>query len=139
LSAENGYGPAEERPTTKAHLTDLFAQFYGLSHLPTLKEAERASKSLDAGIADNDDGSYFHSAVYKSRMELSAETFLLEAESRGREAKTSILAQVYGLGLGVWMWQPDVQRRIFLQAFGNVIKRNNFEWVTVVDFRLVLQ
>ena len=141
LAAEGGYGPAHERPSSRGktgHLTDLFAQFYGLSHLPTHKECVDSSK-LNSEIVKTSDGSYFNLPVYASRIELSAETFLLEAEGRGEVMQKRIFTHVVGLGLGVWMWQPvmDVQTRVFLQAFQRVIKRNKFKWVTVVDFRYV--
>ena len=40
--------------------------------------------------------------MYIKRIQLSAETFLLEAESRGEETGREVYCHAVGLGLGVW-------------------------------------
>ena len=73
--------------------------------------------------------------IYMHRIEISAETFLIEANARGGEMNKGIYAKAVGLGLGVWMKFPDIQRQIYLQAFQNVLQRNSFEHIKVLELR----
>ena len=77
-----GYGSTGER-TRESAVLRLFAEFYGLSHLPSWDEAEETPELCPLELRDK---VFLQKEVYIRRIQLSAETFLIEAESRGKEA-----------------------------------------------------
>ena len=77
-----GYGSKGERTRERAVLR-LFAEFYGLSHLPSWEEAEETPELCPLELRDK---VFLQREVYTRRIQLSAETFLIEAESRGKNA-----------------------------------------------------
>ena len=56
---------------------------------------------ISDGTGGSDD-EYFDCDVYTQRIQVSAETFLLECQSRGVAFGKDVHAHVVGLGLGVW-------------------------------------
>ena len=62
---------------------DLFASFYGLDSLPTFDEFKQTVKGEEAQHRDN----FFNGEVYRKRIEISAEIFLSEANSRAKVKK----------------------------------------------------
>jgi Domain of unknown function (DUF4804) len=119
-------------------IKDVFANFYGLGNFPSYEEycVEQESTAADAELSDRQ---FFNSNVYLRRIEVSIEIFLLEADARGKAAETVVYAQMTGLGLGAWLWQPEpeLQKKLFLIAFQRVLERNgrNLNFVAVVDLR----
>jgi len=61
-----------------AGLQDVFAKFYGLDRFPTFDEAKKGGEEM-IKLYDG----FFFGEVFVKRMEISAETFLLEANQRG--------------------------------------------------------
>ena len=83
-------------------MKNVFANFYGLEAFPT-----RCDKNLDYLLAEKkvlDIGSkiLFNADVYKKRIRCSAETFLIEANHRGKKIGKRVHVLIVGLGLGVW-------------------------------------
>ena len=83
-------------------MKNVFANFYGLEAFPT-----RCDKNLDYLLAEKkvlDIGSkiLFNAEVYKKRIRCSAETFLIEANHRGKKIGKRVHVLIVGLGLGVW-------------------------------------
>jgi Domain of unknown function (DUF4804) len=117
-------------------IKDVFASFYGLGNFPSYEE-HRVKQELTAADAELSDRQFFNTDVYLHRIEVSIEIFLLEAEARGEAAETAVYAQMTGLGLGAWLWQPELQEKLFLLAFQRVLERNhqNLKFVAVVDLR----
>lgn len=130
-TAENGYGNNPKRPT----LMPLFAKFYDVDYFPTFDDV--ASGRVTHGIAQKHRELYVNAKVYTRRIEISAETFLLEANRRGKESGKKVFAHVVGLGLGCWMFCPDIQRVKYLVAFQNALQKLKLDHVAHVDFSWV--
>ena len=85
---------------------------------------------------------FFNVTLYKNRMRLSFETFLLEANRRGQQQKKNIYCHVVGLGLGVWQLQGyQNQTKHFFDAFeeslDNLLENSNIDHLSDVDFSWV--
>jgi hypothetical protein len=107
---ENGYGLKGAFGDT---LTSLWSTMYDL-HFPTFFEAkvDRSGRYIPF-----DDGQkYFDSTVYKERMRLIIEPFLLDAQKRGFEQNKKVYVHVVGLGLGVWQIIPE-QAALMLDVY----------------------
>ena len=66
--------------------------------------------------------------------QLSIETFLIEANERGSKQGLHVYVHAVGLGLGVWMFKPQVQNEIYLQAFQNVLEQVDLPHISDLDF-----
>jgi len=110
----------EETEPEKNSVKNVFANFYGLEAFPT-----RCDKNLDYLLAEKkvlDIGSkiLFNADVYKKRIRCSAETFLIEANHRGKKIGKRVHVLIVGLGLGVWKI-THLQVAEYLEAFEEVI------------------
>ena len=92
FSIDNGYGECQ-RPSLK----QVFADLYNLPFFPTYEQSQ--------GLLEFYSGSYkqyFNANVYRKRIQISAETFLIEANHRGQKTGQNVHVFIVGLGLGVW-------------------------------------
>ena len=92
------------------------------------------------------DKEYFNFEIYTKRIQVSAETFLIEAQNRGLKANKLVHVHVVGLGLGVWQRYRNDQPKYFLKAFQGAIERLlgkgqltqirhiDFSWITNAKF-----
>ena len=116
------YGPIPENGGERWELQRMWADFYGVPYFPTYEEARQSPDFIRVGMSGN---GYFNCKLYKERMRISIDTFLLEANRRGAEEKRKVLGFVFfffflfqyfsfsclgkvvavltGLGLGMWM------------------------------------
>ena len=67
-------------------------------------------------------GKKFKTALYQQRIMISAETFLLEANERGKLKNTDVHVVIVGLGLGHWQ-AYDTQVYEYLYAFQTTIQK----------------
>lgn len=70
---------------------------------------------------------------YKSRIRISIETMLIEAEGRGAAVKRKVWLNVVGLGLGVWQ-TDDNQKRWYIEEFTHALERFKFYHISVLEF-----
>ena len=87
---EAGYGPREtdkQNQNREREVLNLIAEFYNLPYLPAWEEVETEKKEehIKVTITGSMEQVYFNTEVYIKRIQISAETFLMEAESRGCE------------------------------------------------------
>jgi len=110
-----------------------FAEFYGKRCLP--------QDINSPGVIRMSGDTHFDSDVYTKRIQVTAETFLLEASSRGRRREKDVHAHVVGLGLGVWSKYDQLQTRLFLQAFRNALETLSGQLTNLktVDFSWIRQ
>lgn len=123
----HGYG-IDNQSTSK--LIYFWSQFYGLN-FPTYQEA-----SLDASgryIPFDGGQKYFDSAVYKERLKIVIEPFLLDAHHRAKQQGKKAYVQVVGLGLGVWRI-IDEQWQLMLDTYAEIIHKYNLSHIADLNF-----
>jgi hypothetical protein len=78
----------------------------------------------------------FDIPMYKARCRITAETFLLEANSRAADAGQKAWAYVVGLGLGVWQ-HTDSQREWYVSAWGEALGALDLPHMETVEFAYI--
>ena len=83
-------------------MDSIFARFYEIDAFPAksdenIKELITQKKVLEIG-----DRIMFNAEIYQKRIRYTAETFLIEANHRGKMWNRNVRAFIVGLGLGVW-------------------------------------
>ena len=136
----NGYGSVkrldedeerEARTAREKSLTSIFAKFYKVPFFPTFEEVEDGE--VTKGMAEIGDGHYMNTRVYLRRMEVTAETFLIEANHRGKVTGKKVFVHVVGLGMGVWAFS-DIQRPLFMEAFQNALRSLDLRHIARIHF-----
>ena len=74
-------------------ISSLFKKFY--KERLNIEDTEKVKHSVDSKKVMN-------APIYMERISISAETYLLEANQRGKLKNLKVHAVVVGLGLGVW-------------------------------------
>jgi hypothetical protein len=129
-TAERGYGFHEDAQNDNQAILKMWARFYdvkdpesGVYGFPIVK---------DSSIA-------LYLDLYKKRIEVGLEMFLLEADARGREAGKPVHAFVVGLGLGVWQMESR-QKPAYIEALISILERSSYSYsyVQVVEVSWVL-
>lgn len=77
-------------------------------------------------------GPTFDVKVYKERMRLTIETFLLEADDRAAQAEMTAYAHLVGLGLGVWKHTVE-QPRWYVEVLTDCLERLHLNHVSTVE------
>jgi hypothetical protein len=87
------------------------------------------------GVA-SDDAKPFHREMYKARMQITAETFLLEANARAQSARKTAYAYVVGLGLGVWRYD-SAQSGLYIDAFTAALSALCLPHISTLNFAYI--
>jgi hypothetical protein len=111
--------PSSRSQHQDPRLTSIFESFFGV---------------------ERDDSAPFNKEMYKARMQITAETFLFEANHRAQTTNQTAYAYVVGLGLGVWQYN-NAQSALYIDAFTSAlnslslpnISTLNFAWIAVPD------
>jgi hypothetical protein len=129
-TAGKGYGADADPARPETRLLRAWARFYGLETLPLFAEAEadRSGRFLRLG-----EGAYLDGGVYRERLRISVEAFLLEANGRAGDAGTRAYAHAVGLGLGVWAIDPR-QTEIMVEVYAEVLRRHSLPYLADLDF-----
>lgn len=128
-TSERGYGYHSTPTTHDQNILRMWAKFYGT------KDPETGIYGLPVEI------DHMHPVLnierYKQRIGITLETFLLEAEARGKEADTPVHAFLVGLGLGVW--QIDSKQSIaYVEELISTISRMSLSLVQIVELSWVM-
>jgi len=123
---ENGYGGSSKYGK---HLISLWSKLYG-THFPTFEQAQADKTGRYVLISNN---RYFDTLVYKKRMKLVLEPFLVDANERGKKNNKKVYCHAVGLGLGVWQVY-DHQSKYMLEAYADIIRSRNLSWISDIDF-----
>lgn len=140
---------SDESSPTERYLAKMFADFYG-TWLPTYADIHAFSEEdrkmypkLDPSLfyEGGDDSEpyvppppkYFNVELYQKRIEISVETFLCEANERGKAVGKSVYCHVVGLGLGSWQVTPK-QANWMLEVFETTIRYYKFPFISDLDF-----
>lgn len=135
-SRENGYGAyANGR---RAEVLRMWARFYGQPYFPDWKEAQGSSGSYVPLP-----GCLFNPEIYKKRMRMSIEPFLLDADNQARKLSSSsgtgsqrikAYVHVVGLGVGAWALEQTVQTDLMLQVYQDLLTEFDFSFIGTLDF-----
>jgi len=121
-----GYGLNND----KESVLKVFAKFYHMDNFHSYKEA-KSNKKMYKEIDFSPD--LLNREVYTQRIQISAETFLIEAEHRGLTEDRDIYCHIVGLGLGVWQISSD-QNEYFLRAWAQAIEQLKLSKVKDINF-----
>lgn len=127
--AQNGYGQAADPQHPKTKLLYLWSQLYDESFV-TFEQAHADKSGRYISIGSN---IYFDSTIYKKRMKMVIEPFLVDANERGKSKGKKVYCHVVGLGLGVWQKTP-AQTKLMLEVCAEIIKTRNLSSVSDLDF-----
>ena len=123
-SAQRGYGLHDPPSNHDQAILRMWAEFYGAKDpetgifgFPIHQQARRPVLNIN---------------LYKRRIGLTLETFLLECEGRGEDTWRKVHAFVVGLGLGVWQYSQE-QKPAYLEALIEAIEKISLLYVEVVE------
>ena len=83
-----------------------------------------------------DPSSDFDVPMYKARIRITADIFLLEANARAEEVGKKARAYVVGLGLGVWQFYHQ-QREWYLEVFAEAMAELQLPHMSTVEFAYI--
>ncbi len=132
-TAANAWAPYGPLPANGGNerwrLQRLWARFYGLEYFPTYEEARQSPDFVKCGLG----GGLFNTRLYKQRMRVSIDTFLFEANRRGREAGKKAYVVLTGLGLGMWM-KTKLQTDLLIEAHAEALRELELPHVGAANF-----
>jgi hypothetical protein len=128
-TAGRGYGYHSTPVTHDQKILQMWARFYGMKNAETGSYEFPVESILQQPKLNID--------RYKQRIGLTLETFLLEAEARGKEFASPVHAFLVGLGLGVW--QIDSKQTIaYVEELIATISRLSLSSVQYVELSWVV-
>ena len=130
---ENGYGKSCKK-------FKLWEDFYHVGYFPTHEQAEaiyeeQKGKPNPRFIKIYDD--FLDAEIYKERMRIAIEAFLVEANLRGAEYKKKSYVHMVGLGSGNWaidVIDPSAQEKIMIELVKDVLSKYQFDHIADVNF-----
>lgn len=132
---ENGYGNEADPTDPKTIELRLWAQLYqsrvGSDY--AFPDYEEASKDKTGRYQPIAKGNYLDTFVYRERMKLVVESFLLESNERAKQQGKKAYLHVVGLGLGVWMLHP-CQTDILVDVYADLLRKHKLEHISDIDF-----
>jgi hypothetical protein len=124
-TSANGYG----LNASDKGLIALWSNLYG-EKFPTFAEAQ-SDNSGKYVLLNN--GFYFNTSVYKKRIRLVVEPFLVDAHNRALLQNKKAYVHTVGLGLGVWQID-NRQASYMIDVYTQIIKENDLSYVSDIDF-----
>lgn len=131
---QNGYG-AHAPPSERRQLLDIWAKFYdqrkedGRFYFPAwdeISESDENYKTVAHLTKLNVD-------VFKRRLAVVLEPFLLDANARASKEKSAYV-HVVGLGLGAWLINGAVQGPAMMEVYRHLLNTLSLPHISVVDF-----
>ncbi len=129
-TAKNGYGP-HTCNNPKAKFLKIWAKFYGEDHFPTFEQVK--NDNTDRYINLDDKETFLDTQLYKKRLKMVIEPFLIEANERGKAQNKKVYCHAVGLGLGVWQIDP-IQTRLMIEVYEETLKDNILTWISDINF-----
>ena len=145
---EKGYGTQALPSSPKTQLNHLFAKFYGIEQLPTYNDVVAIVESekdkpkaryvqLELGWGKD---TYFDTVIYKERLRLVIEPFLLEANACAAEKGKKVYVYVVGLGMGAWClggqqnaFAKQAQEQLMLDVYSEIIQDSPEKFASISD------
>jgi hypothetical protein len=110
----------------------LWAALYDIA-FPTYQQArsDRAGRYIPITIQGQE--CFFDTVIYKERMRLVIEPFLLDAQRRGIARHKKVYVHAVGLGLGVWQLLPQ-QAQLMLDVYADILQKRTLSEIADIDF-----
>ena len=128
-TAERGYGFHDVPKNEEQAILQMWANFYNVKDPESGRYGFPVVPASTTSKLDMD--------LYKKRIGITLETFLLEAEARGREAGRYVHAFLVGLGLGVWQIDPG-QKSAYIETLISTIQSLKTSFLEVVEVSWVV-
>lgn len=131
----NGYGAWTDRMIMiqrngeKTVVLSLWSKFYGET-FHTFEEAQADTRGRYIKLSPT---MYLDSVIYKKRMKMVIEPFLVDANDRGMKQGKKVYCHAVGLGLGVWQITP-LQTKLMLEVYADILKNRDVSWIADIDF-----
>ncbi len=131
---ENGYGK-KGFPAKKQALAS-FAKLYnqgenGEFYFPSFEEVEQKSTDKFHKLKD---GRYLNIEVYKQRLRLVIEPFLVAANDYAAHHHQMAYIDASRIGLGSWAVDADVQTPLQLEVYAQILSEISLPWVSDINF-----
>lgn len=126
--------------TPESSLCHPWAQFYGYmdGQFPSLAATATATAMPALATFPLGRNCHFNCSVYKRRLRLVIEPFLLEANRRGVRHGRRVYVHAVGLGLGVWAVAVEEQTHLQVEAYHEIFwdheRSGLLRQIAVVDF-----
>ncbi|XP_042233290.1 uncharacterized protein LOC121873676 isoform X2 [Homarus americanus] len=124
---DRGFG---DDPPLKRWLVREWGRLWGAAPLPTWEQAQKAP---DGSFISLSSRMLFNTQVYKARIQLSAETLLVEAGVRAAASGLKAYVHVVGLGLGCWLVTPQ-QHQLYVDAWAAALTAVDTSHIAHIDF-----
>lgn len=139
---ENGYGRKADPSRPETIERRLWAELYGsnlddLHAFPDYEEASLDQSGRYLALQGNYEGKFLDTAVYKERIKLCIESYLLEANERAKTRGKKGYLHIVGLGLGVWRIHPR-QNHLMLDVYAELLEKHKLDHISDINFSFSL-
>ena len=126
-TSEKGYGST---PSTPNDLLNIWAKFYEVPHFPLYTEINTAD------YISLPNGNYLNIEIYKKRIRMVIEPFLMDANDRIHlfKNKKKVYVHAVGLGLGFWALNSFEQTKLIIEVYIQVLTEIPFINIYDIDF-----
>lgn len=134
-TAANGYGLSADPSNPKTIELRMWAEFYGskVGDVYAFPDFNEASQDKTGRYLECFKG-YLDVAVYRERLTLSIESFLLEANDRAKAQGKMGYLHVIGLGLGPWSISQGKQQGIMIEVYADLLKKHQLDHISDLNF-----
>ena len=122
---EKGYGLSDKNE----YKLTMWERFYG-ENFPTYEDAQ---KNIDRYVPISDN-KYFNKSIYKTRIKMSVLPFLMHANDVAIKEEKKAYCQVVGLGLGVWAVAKELQTKLMLEVYKDILNEYDFSDISNIEF-----
>lgn len=123
--------PEQNRVKNSNPLLSVWEEFYKTT-FATYAQAKNDSSGRFVKIPGKN--IYLDTHVYKKRLKMSIEPFILHANALGLKENKKVYCHAVGLGLGVWQLDQELQTTLMLEVYEQIFKENTLEAISDIDF-----
>lgn len=131
---QNGYGKNGESDKKRALQT--FAKLYGQGDnteyfFPSYEEISASNHENYTALSD---GRYINNDVYKKRLRMVIEPFLVAANQYAADNHKKAYVDASRIGLGSWAVDASVQTPLQLQVYAEILSEIALPWISDINF-----
>lgn len=133
--AAHGYGSFADPNNSKTIELRLWAELYNsrVGEIYAFPDYEEAKNDLSGRYLSFKQDTFLDTLVYRERLRLMIESFLLESNERAQRQGKKAYLHVVGLGLGVWLVHPK-QADLMLDVYASILKQYSFTSIADIHF-----